>query len=39
MKIINLVVMGEQIAKGRPKFRVFGKHAMAYTPKKTHAPR
>lgn len=28
--------MGEPIAKGRPKFRVFGKHAMAYTPKKTH---
>ena len=36
MKRITLVVMGEPIAKGRPKFRVVGRHAMAYTPKKTH---
>lgn len=35
MKRIEVTVMVEPTAKGRPKFRVAGKHVMAYTPAKT----
>lgn len=33
--MIEFIVWGESVAKGRPKFATRGKYAFAYTPKKT----
>ncbi len=33
--LFHLVIAGDPVAKGRPKFAVIGGHARAYTPKKT----
>lgn len=33
--MIQFTIVGDPVAKGRPKFAVHGKHAVAYTPKKT----
>jgi Holliday junction resolvase RusA-like endonuclease len=35
VSVMDFIILGEPVAKGRPKISSFGGHARAYTPKKT----
>lgn len=35
MKLIEFLIPGAPVAKGRPRFRIVGRHVVTYTPKQT----